>query len=322
MMPKTMVKGLVLILFLITVTFCPSCKNSEHTKERPSFETILHTRFFESKRVYDNGVSFNKYGYQLEPEWELFFKNDTTVKIYSPKKEQYGSYTVYYYQDSIFNFAREFWKLKILSRDSLKFQLLRVKHGIISKENSNVYMTFYSEGYMKDNHLDLNHLRTPSMKDTLFVKLKSAEANNNRTKIFAARNPVILESKSPIIEVKKINFEDTQSDALNERYKSDDYLLPEYEVKIHSAYKDFNYRIWAIVDKDGNIRFEDFVSPVRQATPEFFDSKAKVVKGIINIYLNHLLRVIPGNTLGIQHASMINLSIEGIKRGPVQVNKK
>ncbi|MHB1177734.1 MAG: hypothetical protein ACYCZO_05315 [Daejeonella sp.] len=81
-------------------------------------------------------------------------------------------------------------------------------------------------------------------------------------------------------------------------------------VYIDKAYQDFQYSFQVIVDHNGRMRFKDFLVAVM---PEFLETKTKVAKGIIDVYLKNLLEVTPGNTLGFPHSSVINLYIKGKK---------
>jgi hypothetical protein len=47
--------------------------------------------------------------------------------------------------------------------------------------------------------------------------------------------------------------------------------------------------------------------------PEYYEVRKKVLEGIIEVYLQNLLVVKPGTTLGIPHASLITVSVKGIE---------
>jgi hypothetical protein len=58
------------------------------------------------------------------------------------------------------------------------------------------------------------------------------------------------------------------------------------------------------------MHFKNFLVAVE---PEFLETKTKVAKGIIDIYLRNTLTIQPGNTLGLPHSSLINLHVIGKK---------
>jgi len=280
-------------------------------KKMPFFKDITGIHYLEVRRMFDNGLIFNKHGFQQVPEWDMYFTSFDSVKIYSPSKKKYIHYPIYFDHDSVLNFAREWFRVKKVSRDTLILQLLQVQDRIISRERSNVYMVFYSEKHIKNTlRSDIENLRKPSRADTLFVRSQIAQAEKHPdSTIFAARNPVILESRSPLIEVEKIKVE-PDSVNINNTYRSDEYLYPQYRISIHPAYKDFSYSFSVIVDKNGKMHFKRFLTAVM---PEFQESQERVVKGIIDIYLQQLLKITPGNTMGFSQPSVINLYVKGQK---------
>ena len=132
-------------------------------------------------------------------------------------------------------------------------------------------------------------------------------ANQNPDSILAARNPVVLRSKVSFIEAQKVQI---SPDLINGRNKSDEYLLPEYNITINNAYKDFNYSISVIVDQNGNMQFRRFLNAVM---PEFEESKTRIVKALIEGYLKPYLDIKSGSTLGFPHSSSVKLNMIGRK---------
>ena len=180
--------------------------------------------------------------------WVLYFTAEDSIKIFSPKENRFIHYPIYYDHGAVFNFAREWFRVIDVSKDSLVFQLLEVQARVVSQEMSNVYMTFYSEDYLKNvlqAHPD--SLKRPTREDTLFIRSRAILANKNPDSIFAARNPVVLKSMNPAIEVEKVPVIPDPISGVN---PSDEYLLPEYNITINKAYKDFNYPISVRVDED------------------------------------------------------------------------
>lgn len=305
-----MMKGFIIVLLSLAGALLFSCGGNESVpgKSKPSFKDVIGIEFTEVRRAFDTGLSFNKYGFQLEPEWIVNFTAEDSIKIFSPKEDRFIHYPIYYDHGAVFNFAREWFRVIKVSRDSMVFQLLQVRSKVVSKEMSNVYMTFYSENYLKNVlHADPDSLKRPNRKDSLFIKSRAMLANKNPDSILAARNPVVLRSKVSFIEAQKVQI---SPDLINGRNKSDEYLLPEYNITINNAYKDFNYSISVIVDQNGNMQFRRFLNAVM---PEFEESKTRIVKALIEGYLKPYLDIKPGSTLGFPHTSSVKLNMIGRK---------
>src|SRR5690606_27650396 len=85
-----------------------------------------------------------------------------------------------------------------------------------------------------------------------------------------------------------------------------EYLYPEYDITIHRAYKDFYYTFSVLVGPDGKLRLGKFF-----VMPEFEESRRRVLTGIVDVYLQHLLDVTPATTLGLPHNSVVYLRVRG-----------
>src|ERR1700709_1506802 len=134
--------------------------------------------YTEVSRKFDNGLSFSPVGYQLVPEWRISFPTVDSVNIYSPQKKRFLNAPVVFDHDSIFNVAWAWLRLKQLSKDSLKFVVLHVHDNVIQDEKTHVFMTFYSNNYIKNVlHADTTALWKPSRKDTAYIEAKTAKAN-------------------------------------------------------------------------------------------------------------------------------------------------
>lgn len=278
---------------------------------KPSFEAVNNIRYTEVRRTFNTGLSFDKQGYQLEPFWQLYFSAaGDSVRIYSPERKRYMPYKVYFDHDSVINMGLVWLRVKQVSPDSLRFQVLEVKGKEISRDRSNLYMTFLSDRYISDTlRTSMASLRKPSSKDSAFVRSKINMVNANRDSAFAARSPAVLESESKLISVKKLRPQTT--DPLNDADPTDEYMYPEFNITIKPAYKDFAYSFTAVVDRDGRLHYGRSRVYVM---PEFVEARERVVKGIIKTYLNNLLKITPGKTLGMPHNSHIFLNVKGIAK--------
>ncbi|WP_069659495.1 hypothetical protein [Arcticibacter eurypsychrophilus] len=300
----------LLFITLLTALFSCSQQSDSGKKQRPSFKNILGIQFIEVRREFNTGLSFNDQGFQQEPDWKLYFLSEDSVMIYNPVKKVYFHYPVYHDHDSVFNIAREWLRLKEINKDSITFQLLSVDEKKVSQERSNVTMKFYSYTYLKE-HLrqDPEKLKHPNRKDSLFIRSKIRRALRNSfnpDSCFAARNPVQFTSTNKNIQVNKVPVE-MDKDNLVSSSPSDAYLFPEYSITIHKAYKKFFYTFSVLVDQNGKMRVNKYIT-----SPEFEESRKKVLQGIVDVYLSHYLTLIPGSTLNMFHPSEITLHVRGI----------
>lgn len=297
-----------LFLMLISLLLA-SCKDppAKGFKSLPFFTDVKGIQFTEVRRAFDSGLSFDQQGFQLEPGWRMKFLSDDSVRLYNPLEDRSYNFHVHYDHDSVINMARVWLRVKKVSPDSLKFQLLQVEGRNVSGERSNIFMTFYADRYIKEVlKIDAEELKKPSREDSLFVRSKVKKAANRPDKAFAAREPVLLEAKSPAITVEK---KEVSPDVLTGQGLSDHYISPEYRIRIKPAYKDFNYSFTVTVDTAGRMHFGKSTVHIM---PEFEESRKRVMKGIMDVYLQNLLKISPGRTLGMKHPSVITLYVKGI----------
>jgi hypothetical protein len=270
---------------------------------------IKGINYTEVKRTFDNGLSFSPVGYQLIPEWRISFPSGDSVNIYSPKKGRFLNAPVVFDHDSIFNVAWAWLKLKYIKKDSIQFMVLHVSDNIIHDEKTHVYMTFYTNDYIKNVlHSDTVQLRRPTRRDTQYIKQKTLLASRIPDSAFAGTSPAVLRPKSPLITVKK---ETVSADDVNGGKVYDDYLSPTYNIVIHHAYEDFSYSYTAFVDDKGTLAFRKSTTFLN---PEFVVPYNTAMKGITDGYLKLYLDVTPGKTLGIPHRSIIFLNVVGYKK--------
>jgi hypothetical protein len=299
-----------IILILIFLSACNSTNSKiKHHKTSFSFSKIKGIKFIEIRRTFENGIAFDAQGFQQEPEWIIEFQSDTTVKTYSPTRKKMIDFVVTHSHDAVYNFAREWFRVKKISKDSLVLQRLQVNAKQIAKDiRSNVYMKFYSEDYiynkLKTTPKQLNKTRQI---DSAFVKNRAKLVNAkpmDSSLFFAARNPVVFTPSNKIVRIEKIS----SVNKLLNRTASYDYLYPEYTVTVNPAYKDFAYTISAIVDEKGQLFVYKF-----NAIDEFKETRKKVLQGILDVYISKSTTIKPGSTLGIPHATLVVLNLIGKK---------
>lgn len=273
-----------------------------------SFKSIAGIDFIEVRRRMANGLSFDKNGFEAEPGYKITFLTNDSASVWSPDKKAFINFLVFLEPDSIFNVARSYFKMKHMSKDSLVLQVLEVQGDTLHMKHSLVYMTFYSKKYLKNVlHTDETTLGKPDKRDTLFIEHKTAVAEKNPDSAFAARQPVTLQSLSPLLKIDRVNV---KPDISNNYDASDYYMDPEFHITINKAYEDFSYSFWVCADNKGNLTFyrsADYIMP------EFREATIKTIKGIIDGYLKAYMKATPGSTLGIKHTSWVLLDVVGKK---------
>jgi hypothetical protein len=311
MTPKTNLPNLCLLfIILFTIQACKENPNIvKHRGERDliSFKAVQGINYTEVSRRLANGLSFSKDGYQLEPQWRINFVSSDSASIYSPTKGTFINFPLTRGYDSIFNTARTWLKVKAMNKDSLKLEVVKSYGDTVDTRGAKVYMYLYADSYIKNTlHSDTATLKRPGKKDTLYIKNLAAIADKDFNKAFAARQPVQLISKSPTVKVKKWN---AKGDLLNHFDVSADYMTPHYDVVINKAYESFYYSFSIFIDTDGVMHYgKPLVFVVGESVRNTY---IKHSKAIMESYLKYYLVVKPGSTLGIVHASEINVHVTG-----------
>jgi hypothetical protein len=304
------IAGLSIAVLLVSCQSKPK-KPQVQKKEDPvrlSFLPIKGIRFYEVKRRFSSGLSFNNMGFQQVPSWTMEFVSNDSVLVYSPQRKIMQGFHLLYDHADVYNFAGEWFRIKKVEKDSMNMQRLSLKGQVIAHDmRSDVRMTFYSARYIENIlHTTVAALQRPSAADTVYIKrlIKRADANPTQAvAAFAGTDPVRFKPLSKAIQVEKLSTIDKASG----RGEAYDYLYPEYSVVIHKAYKDFDYSFTAVVDKQGKIHLGKF----RNDMPEYYEQRKKVLEGIITIYLKNLLKTTPATTLGLAHSSEITLDVAG-----------
>lgn len=295
---------LVFIFILLIGAACKQNPASNH----PSFKSVFGIRFTEVKRVFTNGLSFAQNGYQMHPDWQLTFVSTDSVNIYSPGKKRFLNCPVAFDHDSVFNVAWAWIKLRKICKDSMVFQVLHVENQVISDTKSNMFMTLYSDDYIKNKlHTTAQALQHPSRLDTQYIKKRIAQVNNITDSAFSATQQPLLKSKSALVLLKQV-LAPVDSTSMEDPIPT--YMLPEYNVVISKAYEDFDYSFSVIVDAKGDMQFYRSTTVMM---PEFAERTKKTIRAIIAGYLKHGIDVTPGKTLGMPHASTILLNVQGKK---------
>ncbi len=306
----------LLSAFLLTALFL-SCqsgqKASEEAKEEDQgndFKAVNGIRFYEVKRRFNNGLSFNKNGFQQEPTWIIEYQAPDTMRAYSPEKNGMEHFFLQYDHGKVYNFAREFFRVITVHPDSLVLQRLEVSgRHIESDERSDVFCTFYTRDFIENKlKTTIGELQRPSAADTSFIRGladQTLKDPSNPDIAFAARQPVVLLPNSKHVKVEKIST----ADDLNKRKASVDYLYPYYKIEINKSYKDFHFSFSVIVDARGKM----YVNRVDGVMKDDVKHRKKLLEGITEVYLQNLFHIQPGRTLGFPHSSEINLTVTGKK---------
>jgi hypothetical protein len=305
-----------LLLLCCAIACLPSCNQNnpnivKHNGEKDliSFKSVQGIGYTEIARRTADGLSFNEYGYQLEPQWRINFVSEDSASIYSPTKKEFINFPLTRGYDSVFNTALTWLKVKQMSKDSIRLEILEAYADTVDINGSKTYMTFYADNYIKNVlHSDTSTLRKASRKDTLYIKKLTDIANKNYKKAFAGRQPVELKSRDPFVKVKKWK---TKSEPLYHTDISDDYMNPTYDIAINKAYANFYYSFTIFVDTKGEMHYGKPLIPFFDES--FKDTYVHLSKEILDSYLKYYLEVKPGSTLGIVHASEINVHVDGKK---------
>jgi len=294
-------------IFLIFISACNAPSKGNRDGKRPPFLPISDIDFYEARRSFDNGLSFDTIGFQQEPIWHIRFVNNDTVLIHSVEIDSMIRFPIYYDHDSIFHFGTEWFRVKGLAKDSLLFQRLTVQSLRVKEDRSNVYMKFYSDGFIRDSlKTTVDELRKPTPADSAFIRHRVERANRNPLNIdsaFSARNGVELTSINPNLTVTRHDYDAAEALGKSKAYR---YLYPEFNIAINKAYKEFYHSFSVLVDEHGKITVGKFVT-----SPEFEESRKKVLQGIIDVYLQNWMHIQPGSTLGMPHNTLIMLHVKG-----------
>jgi hypothetical protein len=285
-------------------------KEKPRPKTRLDLSPITAIRYTEVKRRFSNGLSFDSMGFQQEPSWIIQLKNADTMMAYDPGKKIMQGFYLQYDHGDVYNFAKEWFRFKLISKDSLVFQRLQVTRKEIAADiRSDVNMTFYADSYIKNVlHTNAEKLQRPTKADTAFISKLVARANRNPDKtdsVFAARQVAVLSPLDNRITVERLS----SVDPLNGKTQAYDYLYPKYRLVIPDAYKDFAYEFNILVDEKGKLRLGNFFTNL----PEFREVRKKVLAGITSVYLQNLLKIKPGSTLGMPHTSEVTVTVTGRK---------
>ncbi len=296
--------------FLFSTLFISSCDYSkqQYLKPKPSFEKVKGIEFTEVRRSFKNGLAFSESGFYLEPNWKMKFLYKDSVRLFNPLDNHSYNFHVHLDHDSVIYMARVWMRVKHVSRDSMIFQLLQVRGKQIADDVPMINMVFYADNYIKNKLKTFPDLLQQARKnDSAFVKKRIEKINKYADSILFPQEPVKLISQSPIIQITK---KELKADALKTIGKTDENLLPEYYIVINKSYRNFNYSFYVIIDPEGKIHYR---SNAVYIMPEFKESKVRTMKGIIDVYLQRLLQVSPGRTLGLPHNTLILLNVKGIK---------
>lgn len=285
-------------------------KEKPKPKTRLDLSSITGIRYTEVKRRFSNGLSYDSMGFAQEPSWIIQLKKPDTMAAFDPVKKIMQGFFLQYDHADVYNFAKEYFRFKLISRDSLVFQRLQVtKKEIADDVRSDVNMTFYADNYIKNVlHTTPEKLQRPTHRDTLFVAGLVERANHypdQTDSVFAARRVAVLSPRDHRISVERLS----SVDVLNGRTEAYDYLYPRYRLVIPDAYKDFAYEFNILVAPDGKLRLGKFWTNL----PEFRETRKKVLAGITDVYLQNLLKIKPGSTLGMPHTSEVTVTVTGRK---------
>jgi hypothetical protein len=118
---------------------------------------------------------------------------------------QNKDYRIFHSHKALFQFAREWFRVQHVSKDSILLQVMELESRVVKEDKSTIYMKLYADDYIKNVlKTDAASLKVPTSEDSLFIKYRAIQANSNLDSAFAARNPVDLSSRSKITRGEKI----------------------------------------------------------------------------------------------------------------------
>jgi hypothetical protein len=308
----------LLLLFSALITACNSNKKDPENKGLPkfisndtantlTFKDVEGVRFYEVKRRFNNGLSFNKDGFQQEPSWIIQYQYPDTMLAYSPEKGGMEHFYLQFDHGRVYNFAKEFFRAILITKDSLVLQRLQVEAQIVKNDvRSDVYCIYYTKDYIeKKLKTTIAELQKTTKRDTAFIAdlIKKSEKHPESDSLaFAARQPVQFIPKSKNVTVEKIdNYDDIRNKKVFE------YMYPEYRLEIKKSYKAFAYRFSVIVTTDGRL----IVNRVEGVMEDDVPYRKRLLQGIVDVYVKNLYKIIPGKTLDMPHSSEITLNVVG-----------
>jgi hypothetical protein len=261
---------------------------------------VAGINYIEVKRRFGDGLSVSKYGYGLTPSWKMSFYSDDSAKVFSPDSNAFLGFHVTLDHDSLFHVARAWFRAKKITKDSLVLQVMKVQSKVIYLDKSQVFLTFYSDKYIRDVlHTVPEALMGKTRSDTLFIKQRAAEVNVNPDSGFIATNSPVFESRTPLASIKKI---EVKASVMN---NYDNYDLPKYDITIKNKYKNFNYpELVVVVDYKGKI---NYLYSMWELPP----GGNETIKVILDNYVKTYFNITPGNTFGIRHNSYAYINLRG-----------
>ncbi|WP_129717005.1 hypothetical protein [Pedobacter sp. SYP-B3415] len=301
-----------IVYTVVLAAILAACSHGDKRKDASlrdfTFAPVKGIRYEEVKRRFSTGLSVNEMGFHQEPSWIIEFVSDDSVLAYYPKKKVMQGFHLHYDHADVYNFAKEWFRVKKITKDSLVFQRLQVNQREIASDiSSDVNMTFYAQSYIRNKlRTTARLLQRPTQADTAYIRKLSDRSNRNpgnRDSAFAARQPVQFISRSPLLTVETIS----NQDPLTGKTASYDYMFPEYKITIRKAYKDFAFRFGCVIDARGGIH----IGKITGVIPEYYAQRKKVIEGVISVYLSNLATLRPGTSFGIPHSSEITLNITG-----------
>jgi hypothetical protein len=298
--------------FLVVITaFLLFCGCNSNTKTNDAllrdftFEPVKGIKYEEVRRRFSNGLSFNEDGFMQKPSWIIQIVAEDSILAYSPQKKIMQGFHLHYDHGNVYNFAEEWFKVKHISKDSLILQRVQVTAKVIASDvRSDVNMTFYAQSYIKNKlKTTASVLQKPTVKDTIFIKNRSAEINKNIDSAYAATEPVVFTPLTKNVTVEKIST----VDKLSNRTAAYDYMYPQYKIMINKAYKEFAHQFSAIIDYSGKIK----VKNVYGVMPADMEQRKKVIQTVADYYLKTQFKITPGKTLDIPHNTEITITLVG-----------
>src|SRR6187402_1684125 len=104
---RLIIKRRINLLYILLISIAGiyigcDTKYKQPDRHKVTFKPVWGIHYTEVKRRHINGRSFDKFGYEVDPSWQLTFLSDDSARIFSPQKNAFVNFYITNDHDSIF----------------------------------------------------------------------------------------------------------------------------------------------------------------------------------------------------------------------------
>ncbi len=267
--------------------------------QSPKNNKLLYSTWVEVRRTYPNGYVYNEAGQKIAPDLTLQIISSDSLKLYS-KSSGYNNWVHFsFFNDSILNIARDYYKVKKLSKDTLCLQKLVVDNNKLKLHQHMLNMIFLNKQKL-DRLPDIQKktIREAQKMDTLYMLslIDSAEKENNDFVLISHIPPQII----PLNKHSFVRVYPPVTDILEDNFPCG-ILISECELTVNHADTDMRTTCTLQISKTGNISLGGWIA----GDDYLYKQKGIFLQHVLEKYLKPNFRAIPGSTLGIKHKTEI-----------------